>query len=369
MKSNGEGLSPSGRESARNQSGWISSGRACALLWVLSLFFFACATGFPGYREQIEVLVDDLAMSYPTQIDEVFNYATVRSYRLNLGLESLGEEIALMLEEPGPWFKKLLLGYLLALGQNAYGLSAIIEQLENEDLSPEVRGGLTFCVVKFLGYTEGDTQPLVTGWTFELETWKAQLERIQEVGVHEWRREYLQQIVLSNDPDSGERALVAAAWLGYVLKPSDVPFLGDLLERGCARCDRALLSIIEKLLMRDFLLEDSDEGLAEGIQAFRNWYEENQHLTSNYWIIEAFNEAGYSVDALGQTSLSKIVPALMDVSKNWILVRGRALRTLNRICGFHVDRSIIFMGDDVRGEAADSFLRWLRELADRIKVE
>jgi hypothetical protein len=343
------------------------------LFWTATLFllltFCGCAGMREEYRVQIQVLVDDLAMSYPTQVGEVFEYGAVRSFRLNLGLEDLGETLACMLEESGPWFEKLLLGYLIALVQEDEGFSILLDQLETGGLEPEVREGLTFCAVKYLGFTERDTRTAMTGWEADLSVWRQFDERIQKIGLHGWRREYLTQIVRSGLPDGGERALDAAAWLSHTLVPGDVPFLSDLLEKGCPRCDLALLTMIENLLLRRFLPLSGEEGLEEGIQAFRAWYEENRNASPDAWITAAFTEAGYPLDGLGQTSLAKIVPALMDDSEDWVRVRGRALSVLNRICGFHVDRTVIFMEQGVREEAGEAYRKWLQDLASRVKVE
>jgi hypothetical protein len=330
----------------------------------------ACSADRPHFRDQADELIFELAVTNPGDAQEVFDFAARHSYRLNLGMKGLGEELIEILEEPGPWYEKLLIAYLLALGEDAQGFEAIIDLVKDSDTKPEVREGLYFCGMKYLGFTERDHASEVKGWDVDLDMWEEALDRIRVNGLNAWRRGLIREIVRSGRPGSGDAAQAAAAWLSYTLEPGDVPFVNDLIGTGSPKCDLALLAMIEKLLMRTFIPEDGENRLDAGLNAFRAWYGERAKEGPDAWLAAAFKNAGYDLDSFySQPSITKLADALSDDSEIRILVRGQALGALNRICGLHVDRRIIFMEKEEREKAAAAYRKWYMDLANRLLVE
>lgn len=341
--------------------------RACVLLVFLALLGPSCASEKPQYVEQIYDFILDLSNLRPTSTEEIFDFAVRHSHQLNLGIPGINAEIVEMLEKPGPWFEKILLAYLLALKEDEEGFAVMIKLLDG-DLPPEVRDGLHYCGLKYLGMTEREEPVPVTGWEVDLDEWKEYRSRIRSIGLRGWRREFIQNIVLSQEPRSGNDALDAAAWLSYCLEAGDVPFLGDLLEQGSPKCDVALLTIIENILMRQFMPDVGEGALDEGREAFWTWFEANRSLPPDKWITDAFVDSGYEEleDLYNQRSLTKILPCLMDESQRWVLVRGHSLTALNRICGYNVDRMVIFLEEPHRKVVAGAFKEWYLELAQKM---
>ena len=74
----------------------------------------------------------------------------------------------------------------------------------------------------------------------------------------------------------------------------------------------------------------------------------------------------FRIDVL---SLFKLLPGLKDESDQWVVVRSHVLKALNRICGFHVDRSVIFLDEGARTVVADASQEWYQDLAGQLKSE
>jgi len=352
---------------------------AIGMVLALSVALGACASPERRYTPQIEQLASELFALYPTTTQEVCEFAAHRSHRVNLGLKGVDQELHLLLEEEGertgeeghPWYRKVLFAYLLALCGSTDGFETTLRLLEEDDLTPEAREGLTFCGFKYLGFTEVDAPAPAEGWEADLAEWREILSFIEDSGLQAWRKDYLRGIILSGRPGSGDEAMAAGKWLTYTLEPRDISFMAGLLQVGSPRWDEAVVTLMEGLLIRRFLpLEEEEGSLDEGIAAFREWYESNAFRSPDQWITDAFVEAGYSVtDLYNQTSISKIVKALRDDSENWILIRSHALAALNRICGFHADRGLIFAPEEVRQEVAIAYLAWYQDLAEQVTGE
>jgi hypothetical protein len=339
------------------------------LLAALGAFSMGCASDSPQYRPQVEALALELAHTYPTTVEEVCEFASLRSHRMDFGLKGLEEEIVEMLDEGGAWYRPVLFSYLLALVESEEGF-AILVDLVGDDVSDLQREGLIYCGMKFLGCAELDGPSPMTGWEVEITEWHDALKIIEDIGFHAWRLEYFQRIVRSGEPGSGDEAYAASEWLSYTLEVRDVPYLATLLEQGSPKCDMAVMKVIESLLMKKFRPDDSENALDEGIAAFRTWHEENASSQPDQWITQSFVDAGFELaDLYNQTSISKVVDGLYDDSEQWVLVRSHSLAALNRICGYSVDRALIFKPEEVRREVAESFLEWYRDLAAKVKME
>jgi hypothetical protein len=350
----------------RKVNGPLSYLKTAALLTTL-LLALSCAAERTQYHDQVEVLLGDLNMTYPETAEEVFDFAMRTSYQVNLGLPGVTDVLVKYLNGSGPWHEKLLLAYLLALVENRDGFASTIRQVNRSSLDPRCREGLHYCGLKYLGIAERDTPPALSGWEISLEVWREALKRIDKIGLHNWRLEYIQEIVLSNRPSRFDEAHVAASWLSFVLHPSDVPFLSDLLGKGGDGCDDALLTMIENLLMRTFVPSEGADPLQGRKAAFEAWFETNQDRAPDQWITDAFQEAGYKVkDLYSQASVSKLLQGLYDETERWVLIRSHTVAALNRICGFQVDRNIIFEEREVRQEAAQAYMKWYKDLASRV---
>lgn len=330
-----------------------------------------CATERPIHYDGIKDLGYELGATYPASTEDVVEFVVQRSHYMNLGLDGLDETLITLLEESGTWYQTVLYGYLLALRGEANGFSAIVDHLGRWGLEPEAREGLQYCGLKYLGIVERAEAPKVLGWEVGLDEWGNYLDYIEEFSLANWRVSYLQEIVLSGRPSSGDEALAAAEWLSFTMRAADVTYLSGLLERGSPKCDLALLQIIGTLLMHDYLAGSGETpDLAESIKVFRAWHDGYAAVAPDTWITDAFAEAGYEVDDLfRQTSIAKVTPALFDDSENWIVVRSQALAALNRVCGFTVDRGVIFKPEELRQEVADAYLDWYKNLAGRVKSE
>lgn len=321
------------------------------------------------FASQVDELLFDLAVTNPERPGDVIDFATRASCRLNLASRAAGDALAARLEEDDPWYGKLLLVYLLVLREDLRGLDAAIEGIEDGHTLPRMRAGLAYCAARFLGWTERETAVDVAGWQPDLAAWKAARDRIARKGMRAWRRALVRDRVLRGDGEGGDELLRDSTWLPFVLEPEDVPFLGDLLGRGGERCDRALLVTLDRLLLRSFL-PASGEGAAvqQGVAAFRSWYEEHGAESPDRWMVEAFQEAGYTLPGFYcQAAVPHLTPVLLDTSSRGVLLRHHALRALNRICGFQVDRRIIFMEETDRKAAGEAFMKWYQALAERLK--
>ncbi|MFH2001555.1 MAG: hypothetical protein ABIK28_17865 [Planctomycetota bacterium] len=341
-----------------------------AVIVAISVFANACVSHDLRYAPQIEALANELGGLYPSTPDEVVDFACLRSCRLNLDIDGLCDEVRTLLEEPGPWYRTVLFTYLLALARDEKGFALMIELLEDATLPPLAREGVIFSGLKYMGFTERDEPVTAQGWEVDLDKWKENLDQIEEIGLAHWRLEYLRRIVHSGKPGSGDEALAAAPWLSNTLQVRDVTYVANLLDQGSPKCDLALLIILEHLLMRDFLPDQGEESLSAGKEAFRKWYVENICFRSDQWITDAFVERGYDIEDLyNQTSISKINSGLYDDSEDWMLVRSHTLEALNRICGFYIDRNIIFKSEEIRMDAGDACQQWYQEQAALLKVE
>jgi hypothetical protein len=345
----------------------------------VSFFFFSaflflcllpsCAGSRPSYLDEVPNLAFELAATDPSSPEAVFHFATLRSCNVRLDLPGITEEIVRMMMEEGPWYEKLLFAYLLALKEDREGFEAILELLEAWDLPTDLKDGLVFCGMKYLGMAEAEKPLPVVGWEADLGEWESILERIEEMGLQRWRLEYLKEIVLSGDPASGEKALDGAAWLRWKLRARDVPFLADLLEKGSPTCDVAVLNIIETILMQTFRPEGLDGNLERGMRAYREWYETNAALSPDQWMTRRFVELGCEVEDLyNQAALPELLSGLFDESKDWVMIRSHTLSALNRISGLHVDRKVIFLEKEVRQKAAEAFQCWYQEMADAVRL-
>jgi len=336
-------------------------------LFMILLILPACSADRYSYINQVKDIVSELAVSDPSSPEAVFNFAAVSSARMRLELKGLGEDMIAILVEDGPWYEKLLLAYLLALKEDRRGFTTILELLSDQELPIDLQEGLRFCGIKYLGMTEKAEPVLPKGWQVDFRAWEDAMARIKKVGIHRWRLEYLQGIVMAGEPASGDRALKAASWLKWKLNAGDVPFLGDLLEKGSGICDVAILNIIETLLMQKFRPEGEIDSLDLGIRAFRQWYKDNRSTRPDLWVTKAFTDLGVeTTDIFKQSSIPHLINLLFDESENWVLIRSRSLFALNRICGFRVDRSVIFMEDSHRRTVADAYQHWYNDLAARV---
>jgi hypothetical protein len=341
------------------------------LLAITACLLAGCAADRPIHYDAIQDLGYELGATYPASTEDVVEFVVQRSHYMNLGLQGLDRTLITLLEESDAWYQTVLYGYLLALRGEVNGFRAIMDHLGKWGLEPEAREGLQFCGLKYLGVVERAEPARVLGWEVSLSEWGDYLDYIEEFSLVNWRVHYLQEIVLSGRPSSGDEALAAAQWLSFTLRPADVSYLAGLLERGSPKCDLALLQILSTLLMRDFLAEnEASPDLEESIKIFRAWHDGYASERPDEWITDAFSTAGYEVDDLfKQTSIARVTPALFDDSEQWVVVRSHALAALNRVCGFHVDRGVIFKPEELRQEVADAYLDWYKNLAGRVTSE
>lgn len=349
---------------------WPTLARVFMII-VLPALSGACVSDDLSFAPQIEALSYELGHQHPTSPDEVIDFACLQSCHLNLDIDSLCDDIDDLLDVPGPWYRTVLFTYLLALAQEPEGLDLMIDLLEDRDLDPLAREGVIFSGLKLMGLTERSEPVSCEGWEVDLDEWEDHFDQIEEIGLDHWRLNYLHALIVSGAPDSGDRALRAAEWLSHTLDVSNVSSLAILLDQGDDKCDLALITILEHLLVRDFLPDEGEDILTMGKDAFWQWYVENIHIpSSDQWITEAFIERGFDItDLYQQTSISKISAGLYDDSDDWVRIRTQVLKALNRICGFYIDRGIIFKPEEVRMEAADACLQWYQQQAALLKVE
>ena len=177
------------------------------ILFLLSALLPSCAGNRPRYLDEIQGLAENLALTDPSSPEAVFHFATLHSYRIRLRLPGISEEMETFMLEEGPWYEKLLFAYLMALKEDRGGFEAILELLEGGGLPVDMKDGLVFCGMKYLGMAEGEKPLPVVGWEADLGEWSSILGQIEEMGIQRWRLEYLKEIVLSGDPASGQEAL------------------------------------------------------------------------------------------------------------------------------------------------------------------
>lgn len=343
----------------------------CAVLLLFAAVFPSCAIDRPSYLSQIQDLVLDLDDLSPSSPEAVFRHASLLTLDLQLNIQGIQEDIiTVMLMEDQSWSGILLCAYLLALSEDVQGLNRMIHLIHHGGLAIDERDGLHFCCLKLLGVTEGESPQDVNRLNEDMDWIEKAHKSIQKIGVNRWRLELIQDLVIAGDPEAGEELNKHAKWLRWKLKGRDAPFLGDLLEKGGDLCDTALLDMIETVLMKRFRPAQGEDRLKAGIRAFKKWRQENGALRPDAWITASFAEAGCETDdVFNQSAMARVAFGLYDASENKILVRSRSLDVLNRICGFHVDRNLIFMEEEVRKEADQAFKNWALDLAARIMYE
>ena len=342
-----------------------------ATTFLALLVLTGCASETPYRMLEVEDLAADLAARDPESPEAVFDFAARRSMTFRLDLPGHGAEMAeALLDEEGPWYEKLLFAYLLALDEDPEGFAAMVELLDRGGLAPDVEDGLAYCVIKCLGMTEKDYLLPVPDVELSQKAWREYRGEILKLGVHRWRLAHLEDLV--GRPD-GEPLRKAASWLKWKLTIFEVPFLADLLGRGDAACDEGLLEILETVTLTSFGSTPGAGGalsVEERVRVFRDWFAARAETSPLEWLEEGFAVKGFDTTAfLTQASLPRIEDGLFARGDDEVLLRHHTLYALNLICGFHVDRRVLFMDEAVRREAQAAFRAWREDLGMRLRYE